>query len=318
MKINSLSDIVEGKLLNSPAISFITQIHTNVKKVNEGDAFFAFCEKEIKEALKNGAFAIITQFEPNITDDEIAWIKVDDILKAITNTLRYKLLKHNHTLIKVDKILYRMIKHFIPKNNENTTLLSNNILNDFETLYSIKSEQIVYSTNMNILKAISPDIKVTSTKDYKVQNLTCHSLFETSFSYDGIFYDKVKLPYHYINYFLELGYLINDTIETKKINTFDLFKPLFINKSSQMVPFGQTNRFIIANKDHHIAQYEIDYLQEHYKYGDIKTLEARSLEDDELFKIIKLHNYNALYIIGKNIDSVTKILQQNDKSYNLF
>ncbi|MEA3352631.1 MAG: hypothetical protein U9Q33_02290 [Campylobacterota bacterium] len=318
MKINSLSDIVEGKLLNSPAISFITQIHTNIKKVNEGDAFFAFCEDEIKEALQNGAFAIITQFEPKISDKEIAWIKVDDILKAITNTLRYKLLKHDHKLIKVDKILYRMIKHFIPKNNEETTLLSNNILNDFETLYSIKSEQTVYSTNLNILKAISPDIKIINTKEYKVKNLTCHSLFETSFSYNGIFYDKVKLPYLYIDYFLELNHLMNFNPDTKKINSFDLFKPVFINKSSQIVPFGQTNRFIIANKDNHISEYEIEYLKKYYKYGKIKTIDMKDLTDSEIFNIIKLHDYNALYIIGKSNETITKILQQNDKSYLLF
>ena len=62
MQISALTDIVEGKLLNSPSISFITQTHTNIKKVNEGDAFFAQNQIEIELSYKKRCFCYYFRF----------------------------------------------------------------------------------------------------------------------------------------------------------------------------------------------------------------------------------------------------------------
>ena len=59
MKISSILDIVDGSLLNSPSISFIYSIKTNVEKVKEGDLFIARKNEDIPLAVKNGAFAIL-------------------------------------------------------------------------------------------------------------------------------------------------------------------------------------------------------------------------------------------------------------------
>ena len=54
MQISSILDIVDGSLLNSPSISFIYSIKTNVSKVKEGDLFLARNLDEIQQAIKNG------------------------------------------------------------------------------------------------------------------------------------------------------------------------------------------------------------------------------------------------------------------------
>ena len=76
MQISSILDIVDGSLLNSPSISFIYSIKTNVLKVKEGDLFIAKDLTEIELAIKNGAFAILIENNAPIIDNEIAWIKV--------------------------------------------------------------------------------------------------------------------------------------------------------------------------------------------------------------------------------------------------
>jgi len=61
VKISSILDIVDGKLLNSPSISFIYSIKTNPKKVKECDLFIAKDGLSLQEAINNGAFAIICE-----------------------------------------------------------------------------------------------------------------------------------------------------------------------------------------------------------------------------------------------------------------
>ncbi|MEA3512413.1 MAG: hypothetical protein U9R37_02330 [Campylobacterota bacterium] len=313
MQITALTDIVEGKLLNTPAISFITQIILNVKKVHEGDAFICFDQEDIQIAVKNGAFAIISEFIPDIIDNEIAFIKVDSINKAITNSLRYKLLNKNINFIKINKIFYHLLKIFKTKDMKDIILLKNDINIDFELLNNIETTKIIFSTNDTFLSAITSDFMILKNHDFKIENLTTHSLFETSFSHKDKFFDRLKLPTVYINDLLEQLELFDYKLDLKKLHNFNLFKPLFINKSSQIVPFGQTNRFILANEDSNISDIEINFLEKSYTYGDIKILDAKELDDDEIFICISNLSFNALYIKNCDISRINIILDSNNK-----
>jgi len=311
MQISALTDIVEGKLLNSPSISFITQTHTNIKKVNEGDAFFAQNELEIEVAIKKGAFAIIIDFESEIVDNEIAWIKVENFSKAVSNVLRYKLLEHKNKFIKTNKIFFNLLSIFKTKELANVILLQNNLTKDFEVLNTLESEKLIFGTNLQLLNAISGDVMILENQEFNIQNLTSHSLFETSFSHKDKFFDKIKLPTVYINDLLQQLELFEYKLDLKKLNNFNLFKPVFVNKSKQIVPYGQTNRFILASKDEEISNIEIDYLKEHYGYGDIKILETRELTENEIYQAIKKLNFNALYCTNSSIDKIISILEKN-------
>ena len=313
MQISALTDIVEGTLLNSPSISFITQTHTNIKKINEGDAFFAQNQLDIEEAISKGAFAIITDFTPNILDNEIAWIQVEDFLKSVSNILRYKLLEHKNKFIKTNKIFFNLLNIFKNKELANVILLQNDLVKDFEILNSLESEKLIFGTDLELLNAISGDVMILENEQFNILNLTSHSLFETSFSHKDKFFDKIKLPTVYINDLLQQLELFNYQLDLKKLNNFNLFKPVFLNKSKQIVPYGQTNRFILANQDNDIARIEIDYLKEYYSYGDIQILDTLGLSDDEIFYKIKSIDCNALYCKNITIDSVISILERNHK-----
>ncbi len=189
MQISALTDVVEGRLLNSPSISFITQAHTNIKKVNEGDAFFAKNDEDIKTAIKRGAFAIILDFEHEIIDNEIAWIKVDNFSKAITNVLRYKLLKFKSKFINTSKIFFNLLDIFKNKDLSDVILLKNTLCDDFEVLNSLENDKLIFGTDLDFLNAISGDVMILENKQFDIKNLTSHSLFETSFSHEDKFFD---------------------------------------------------------------------------------------------------------------------------------
>jgi len=313
MQISALTDIVEGKLLNSPSISFITQSHTNIKKVNEGDAFFAQNQSDIEEAIKKGAFAIILDFDTEIIDNEIAWIRVDSFHKSISNILRYKLLEHKNKFIKTNKIFFNLLSIFKNKELANVILLQNDLIKDFEVLNSLENEKLIFGTNLQLLNAISGDVMILENEQFEILNLTNHSLFETSFSHKDKFFDKIKLPTVYINDLLQQLELFNYHLDLKKLNNFNLFKPVFLNKSKQIVPYGQTNRFVLASHDEDIADIEIKYLYEHYGYGEVKILDTKGLSDDEIFYNIKTLNFNALYCRNSSIDNIITILEKNHK-----
>ena len=112
MQISALTDIVEGKLLNKPSISFITQIHTDLKKVNDGDAYFTDSQDDLDKAIIKGVFALIVDFTPKVCDKEIAWIKVDDLNKAKTNILRYQLLQKQIISIHINQIFHHLLTIF--------------------------------------------------------------------------------------------------------------------------------------------------------------------------------------------------------------
>lgn len=325
MKINSLVDIVEGKLLNSPAISFVTQMHTDINKVNDGDAYFCTNLSNIKKAVSKGAFALICEIDLlekidiESIDNEIAWIVVDNLEKAILKLLRYNLVQKNNKYINVDIVSYFLIDCFKTRDMDDIVLLKNNIFDDFEILNSIDDRtSYIFGTNQEFLEYISTETLCIKRKSYHIKNLSTHSLFETSFSNKDIYFEKIKLPYVYINNLLQLLEYFPHKIDIKRLNSFELFKPIFINKVAQIVSYGQTNRFILANENFGISDIEVAYLKKHYKYATIKVIHFADYDEEELYNTIKNTKYNALYIVGISSKKIINLLEKKDFSDTLF
>ena len=317
MQISSLTDIVEGKLQNNPAISFITQVHTKLSKVNEGDAFFATNIEDIPKAIEKGAFAIIYQNPTKIIDNEIAWIQVDTIEKSITNVLRYKLLEFNNGYIFSNRLFLYFLKIFKSKDLNNVLILDDDLNKNFELLYGINENKLIFSTNSKFLHNISSEVLTLEDKRFELKNLTIHSLFETTFSYKERFFDRLKIPRVYVDYLLQVLELFEYKLDLKKLSYFNLFKPVFINKSNQIAPFGQTNRFILANSDYEVYTKEIEYLTQNYSYADIIVKDGANLKDIEIMNIIENGNFNALYFKNFEIDHIIEILKNNDNQVKL-
>ena len=313
MKISSLTDIVEGKLLNTPSISFITQIQTDIKKVNEGDAFISNNKEHIETAVLKGAFAILSTKIKNITDNEIAWIEVDELKTAITKILRYKLIGQSVSYIFIDEVFYQFLLLYKTSLPNNAVVLTNNLKKDFNTLNNHRAISIIYGTKNEFLEQIGTSIKDQTKYNYKINNFIQHSLFEISFSYKNNFYERIKLPKIYINAFVKLLKYLDFDIDLKKLNTFYLFKPIFINKRSQIVSNGQTNRFILCSKNKYISTVELNYLRKYYNYAILEIIDFKKVNKNNILKIISALEFNALYV--KNIDQniLLAILDQNDK-----
>lgn len=313
MKISSLVDITGGKLLNSPAISFVTQFHTNIKKVSDGDLFISSDLDEIKEAIKRGAFAIVLDFDTDISqlDQDIAYIKVDDISHATTKLLRFKLSNLKLNSFCVDFIAYEFIDVLL-KTNKDIYFISESI-SSLEILQNIEENKTLISQNEQFLYDIYPKTKKLTIKHMHFQNLIVHSIFETSFLYQGEYFYKLRIPYIYLNHllFIKEMFKIND-IDSHKLKNISFMQPIFLNKQNQIVEYGKSNRFIITSEHEDISEVEFKFINTIFKYGKSLKIDASNMDKNEIFKNITNTKFNCLYFINQTNENIIDILKSNE------
>ncbi len=306
MQISSIVDIVGGELLNSPSISFITQIHTIANKINEGDLFIATCQEDIDEALSNGAFAIVFDFECWMNDTEVAWIKVTDIKLSAIKLLRFLLSNHTIKSYYCDDVSFNLLNLFSTKESK-SIFLSDNILIDFELVVKDIDIEYIFSTNKNYIQTLLPQTTNFDIKTYSIDNLTKHSLFSTTFSYKEQLFSRLSLPSLYINQFIGVYEFYNNSIDTTKLKKLNSFVPIFINKNSEIVEFGKSNKFIISSLEKN--NNEIKFLKEEYDYATIEII-TNFKNNLDLYNQIKTLQVNAIYIIGKSNEEIQNLLEK--------
>ena len=314
MKISSIIDIVNGVLQNSPAISFITQSHTKLSKIKDGDLFISSNEDEIKSAVKNGAFAIIYDIPLDISsfNTEIAYIKVASIKDSCIRLLRFELSSSKINCLYCDDISFELFN--IYKNSNEILCLSSDDFINYENIMNNNNIKIIISKSQKYISDIYPISCEFKIKHYNLQNLIVHSIFETSFSFNSKYFYKLKLPMIYIDRFISvIEYLNIDNIDTSKLKLFEYLKPIFINKSMKIVEFGKSNMFVLANKHSNISYLEIAFIKKAYSYAKLVVLDSNTLNNNQIYTEISKYNYNALYIQNKSYTEIIELLLLNQK-----
>ena len=332
MQISSILDIVDGSLLNSPSISFIYSIKTNALKVKEGDLFIAKNINEIDLAIRNGAFAIIFDTNVPIIDNEIAWIKVKNIDISIIKLVRFKLAIKNIEAFYCNKIIYDLLKIYSTHFSKNVRLVPNKLENTFRFIDEIEDNDILISCNKNILDNIYPKNKDFDhiNKLNEIDNLIEHSLFETSFSYENVYFSRLKISSLYITDFLKVFNFFKQNLDLTKLKSFYNFKPLFLDRNLNLVEFGKSDKFIICQNNEDLYENEIYYMKKQYKYAknifitssyiDYLSKDEQILMTDieQLKPILRKLKFNGIYILGFNYNEVYEYLIKSENIQTLF
>ena len=332
MQISSILDIVDGELLNSPSISFIYSIKTNVKKVKEGDLFIAKNLEDIELAINHGAFAIIIEENFPIIDNEIAWIKVKEIEISIIKLIRYKLSVLNLEAYFCDVVAYQLLKLYSSSFSKRIKLIPNKLENLFKNIDELEEKNIIVSSNPEILNKIYPQNKSFNeiTTTLEIENLIEHSLFETSFSFKGVYFSKLKISSLYLAQFLRVYNFLDGNLDFNKLKQFNNLKPLFIDRNLNLIEFGKSDRFIICQDIKSLYEYEILYLKIKYKYAQTLFISLSYIKYlpqeeqiiinnlDELKPMLKKLKFNAVYLIGFNYNQVQEYFLRNEHQLTLF
>ena len=332
MKISSIVDIVDGELLNSPSISFINNISSDANKVKTSDMFIAKNIEDLKIALQNGAYAVIFEKDFEVIDNEIAFIKVKNLELALLKIVRYKL-----STLKIKSYFctdetFDMLKLYQNNHTKPIFLISKNIEKAFKFIDDIKDGDILISKNKKLLESIYPDIKEFEKKldENSIKNLIKHSLFELSFSYNDLYFSKLRLSKIYLNSFLNIYDFFKGNIDISKLKLYSNFKAIFIDKDFQPIESGKSDSFIICQTNKNLIPIEIAYLKNEFKYAktifvskykisfldEKEQIIIKNIED--LKNILKNLKFNCVYLIGFTNQESFEFLQNSQKLQALF
>jgi len=329
VQISSLIDIIDGRLLNQPSISFIYSFKTDPSKVKEGDLFIAKKIDDVQVAVENGAFAVILESLHPIIDEEIAWIKVSDINKALIQLTRFKLAHFDVEAYYCDSITYDLLNIYASSSSKGIKFLSNDLEEFMKELDEIENNDYIFCQDRELLDKIYPNNRGFNSEEYRVSNFTEHSLFEVSFTYNDIYFPKLKLASIYIPQFISVYNFINEDIDLSKLKNLKHFKPLFLDKNLEITEFGKSDKFLISQTNDKLLVNEINYLENSYKYGksiyitstyNTKLSNKQIIVDDldKLKDILKNNEFNCAYIIGYSLDQLNRTLEKLEKQFTLF
>ena len=327
MQITSILDIVDGRLLNHPSISFIYSIKTNPKKVREGDLFIVKNDEDIPTAIENGAFAIVVDKEVSISDNEIAWIFVESINDAIVKLVRYLLSNKRLNAFYCNNVSYDLFKILLKTTvHTNIKIVPKDLTKFFKLIDEIEENDTIISSDKNILDNIYPVNFNFNTKDYEIKNLIEHSIFETSFSFQERYFSKIKISSLYITEFLDVYSYLGFDADLNKLRKFHNLKPIFVDKLINHTDYGRSDKFLIAQDNDELILKEVKYLEKKYNYAKVIYLTTKEIDDNrdidytfinslsDLKEFLKKNSFNAVYFIGVSYD---ELYEQVSKEANV-
>ena len=280
MKIETLANLVKGELLNSPFISEVTSFTMNVDEVIRGSCFFVTNSEDIKYAIKNGAYAIVSKNYEKIVDNEIAWIKVDSIKDAILEIFKYESLK--------EKIYFcnEIEEELIEKMNLNKNVIILKNSNDLLKALNINNKFLITSNEKykSLIK-----LEELGSKDI---NLEYVSLFKSK--YRGI---EINLPFVYKEFFARVlnffnRYNLKYTLEFE----LDRFKPIFVDYQFNEVEYGSSERVLISGiKNDKFLFDELNFIID-------KTKHAKTIIVNENNKDLLKKGFNFAVLVDTKIE----------------
>lgn len=291
MKIETLVNLIKGELLNRPFISEVTSFTKDIDDVSRGSCFFSNDFNEIKQAVKNGAYAIISEKDFDIIDKEIAWIKTESIKKAIFDIFKYENIK--------TKIYYtdKITAHIIKKMNQDKKVI---VLENEENMLKALNLGEKYLISFDpLFKEIFKNIEELQKIEINLEQLT---LFKSK--YENI---ELNLPYVYKNNFgAALNFFKKNNLKYTLEFELERFKPVFINGRFEKVEYGESDRVLIIGieNDEYFFK-ELNYLIDNTKYAKTFIISPYNKED-----------LNKFFHFAMIVDMEIKLNQKKER--NLF
>jgi len=313
MRLENVLALTHGKLVNSPFINDFVDIIFEVRAVKRGDLFIAFNEDDIEMAIFNGAYGVIFDKPTQISDSEIAWIQVNNNEDALKRLLRFRLIEKNIIVYECDEITLKLAQQIITE--PTFIVMQGNMKNIAKILWHIvDGTTILFSPSLND-RNIFTDTKILPHTNVNTIRIIEHTLFETSFIYDNIFYERQIISPFFIPYLqkiLNLLKLLKINYRLKKFTSIENFEPIFINNNFEIKEFGTSDKVLIFENNNNLIEKEIKFLKQNANWAKIiyvfpknHTYKLNSSiftykNNLEVIQILKNNNFNFALILGIN------------------
>ncbi len=265
MNLDNFVHLSGASLLNTPSISSFGEIVFDASRVQRGDLFVAFETGKIQEALSNGAYGVLVEDEVTISDNEVAWLEVASIQGSLERLLRHKLIQHGTKAVFCLDVHLKLCSN-IALPPEVYLFSSSEFIKNFKALYRdtpVKyifapyslEDSSLFTSRITLPKVLKSSISIIE-----------QTIFETSFIYKDIYYERELLSPFFLPYLEELlSFLDSVSLEyrLKKFTHIDHFEPIFVDRSFNIKKFGLSSKVLIFESDVELISDQIPFL-EHY------------------------------------------------------
>ena len=321
MRLENFLALTYGKLINEPCVNSFQNTIFEAHRVKRGDVFIAYNDKDIDLAVLNGAYGVVFDRPTQITDSEIAWIRVANIDDAIKRLLRFRMIEKEITAYESNEIILKLALQVITQSS--FCVVNGDMKSVFKSLWDIENRTtILFCPTLNS-KDIFTNVKTLSKISIEPIEIIEQTLFETSFIYDNIFYERQLISPFFIPYLQELLHLFKSlkiNYRLKKFIPIAHFEAVFTNKNFEIKDFGSSHKVLIFEPNTSLIESEIKFLQSHASWAkivivvpsNIEQLESKNLfsykNEKEILNILKNNSFHFALIVGVDKSILNKPL----------
>lgn len=250
MRISSLAKLIGGELLNHTITEQIEGFCFNSSKATRQNAYFALHGDllDMRAAVQNGAYCIITDLDITPFDNEIAFIKVVDLRLSIYRLARYYATQKELRFASINVLDFDILKHI----SGDFTLLSGDFGEIFRVIEKSPRHGLIFSNDFALLEKISFEPLNIAPK--KADIIKQNSLFFSDFEFNAARY-SLQFPRFFIDELCGvLGFLQEQGVsfKLKDFKDFAHFRALFVDFQNTPTSFGASQKAFICESDEHI------------------------------------------------------------------
>jgi hypothetical protein len=296
MRLENIIALTHGTLVNKPFVNNFENIVFEIKSLKRGDLFIAFDETLIQEAIFHGAYGVLFDKPTQISDTEIAWIKVDSVSDALKRLLRFRLIEKEVRVYECNEIIIKLALQVITE--PHFIALSGNIQEIYKLLWDMEQNSTLLFCPTLTDKDIFTNTKTLSSNVIEPITIMEQTLFETSFIYDNVFYERQLISPFFIPYLEELLHLyktLKINFRLRKFTPIEHFQAVFTNKKFEIKEFGTSDKVLIFEPNISLIKSEISFLQKQANWAKIVyILPESSYENDESKNTLFYKNKNEI------------------------
>ena len=310
MRLENVLALTDGKLINSPFVKQFTTLAFDASRVKRGDLFVAFDETGIEEAILNGAYGLLFDKPTQIRDNEIAWIKVKELEDALTRLLRFRLIEKDIIVYECNEVILKLAMQV--STEASFIVLSGDLHNNIKDLWELETQTTLLFCSSITPKELFTQVKQMPSLPAESITLVEQTLFESSFIYKDVFYERHVISPFFIPYLEELLHLLSSldiNFRLKKFVPIEHFEAVFINNKFEIKEFGTSDTVLIFEKDCKLVKQEIDYLQKRASWAKIIFLIPFLHHDD-------FHTLKNVFFY-KNENEISQLLRTHDFHFAL-
>ncbi len=262
MRLENIVALTHARLLSRPCVSSFENIVFDPSKVKRGDLFVAYEAADIEEALQNGAYAVMFERPVQISDNEVAWLKVDSLQDALLRLLRFRLVEKEVRVYKCDEVTLKIASGIDTHNRVKVVLDDAHEL--IESLWDIESGTTILFCADITNEDLFTDVKELPHITRSSIDVVERTLFETSFIFEDTYFERVTLSPFFIPFLekvLNLYSSLGIAFRLKRFETQGNFEIVFTNKKLEPKEAGTSEHVLIFEKSIELLKTEMEFLK---------------------------------------------------------